>query len=129
MTDPSPSPDVKLNDRLALERTRCAYENTMMSWIRTGSSLITFGFAVYKFLGAELSGPVDPVGIVSARLFGLALVGLGILTLLAGRLEHRRDLHALARVYPGMPQSGTRLLSVAFAVFGGLVLIAEILSL
>ena len=39
---------------LALERTRIAYERTMMAWIRTATSLITFGFSVYKFFEIEM---------------------------------------------------------------------------
>jgi putative membrane protein len=34
---------------LAFDRTRAAYERTMMAWIRTATSLITFGFTIYKF--------------------------------------------------------------------------------
>src|SRR5262249_28618447 len=43
------TPEVDRSTELALERTRAAYERTMMAWIRTATSLITFGFTVYKF--------------------------------------------------------------------------------
>jgi putative membrane protein len=33
---------------LALDRTRLAHERTMMAWIRTATSLISFGFAVFN---------------------------------------------------------------------------------
>jgi len=36
-------------DRLSFERTRAAYDRTVMTWIRTAASLITFGFSAYKF--------------------------------------------------------------------------------
>ena len=39
---------------LAFERTRIAYERTMMAWVRTATSLITFGFSVYKFFQFEM---------------------------------------------------------------------------
>ena len=35
--------------RLAVERTRLAYERTLMAWTRTATSLISFGFTIYKF--------------------------------------------------------------------------------
>ncbi len=39
--------------RLAVDRTRLAFERTMMAWVRTATSLITFGFTVYKFFQLE----------------------------------------------------------------------------
>ena len=44
--------------RLAFERTRNSYENTMMSWIRTSTSLITFGFSIYKFFQNRSTKPL-----------------------------------------------------------------------
>jgi uncharacterized membrane protein YidH (DUF202 family) len=44
---PAPGPDQM---KLALERTFLAHERTLLAWIRTATSLITFGFVLYKFL-------------------------------------------------------------------------------
>ena len=41
---------------LAFDRTRVAYERTMMAWIRTATSLITFGFSIYKLFSARRTG-------------------------------------------------------------------------
>ena len=41
--------------RLAVERTRLAYERTLMAWVRTATSLISFGFTVYKFFQFDVS--------------------------------------------------------------------------
>ena len=38
-----------LSNQLALDRTRLAYERTLMAWVRTATSLISFGFTIYKF--------------------------------------------------------------------------------
>ena len=35
--------------RLAIQRTRLASERTLMAWIRTATSLIGFGFTIFKF--------------------------------------------------------------------------------
>jgi hypothetical protein len=41
--------ELDTSTKLSYDRTRLAYENTMMAWVRTATSLITFGFSVYKF--------------------------------------------------------------------------------
>jgi putative membrane protein len=35
--------------RLAAQRARLAQERTLMAWIRTSTSLIAFGFTIFKF--------------------------------------------------------------------------------
>ena len=42
--------ELKLNDQLAIDRTRFAAERNLMAWIRTSLSMIAFGFTIYKFL-------------------------------------------------------------------------------
>ncbi len=34
---------------LATDRTRLAHDRTLMAWVRTSTSLISFGFTIYKF--------------------------------------------------------------------------------
>ena len=46
VTKPTAGPD---QVKLALERTFLAHERTLMAWVRTATSLITYGFALYKF--------------------------------------------------------------------------------
>jgi hypothetical protein len=49
--------------KLAFDRTRLPYDRTKMAWVRTATSLITFGFSVYKFLQIEL-GTTDPIDLI-----------------------------------------------------------------
>ena len=42
--------------RLSYERTMLSHDRTLMSWVRTATSLITFGFTIYKFFQIELGG-------------------------------------------------------------------------
>jgi putative membrane protein len=118
--------------RLAYERTRGAYERTMMAWVRTGTSLITFGFAVYKFFQLEMAGAVVKseglieTSLIGPREFGLILIGIGLLSIMLGTYEHRRDLGALCKEYPGMPRSGTQLVALLMATFGVLALVGVI---
>lgn len=39
--------------KLAFERTNLAHERTLMAWVRTATSLISFGFTIYKFFQLE----------------------------------------------------------------------------
>jgi uncharacterized membrane protein YidH (DUF202 family) len=35
--------------KLAVDRTRLVHDQTLMAWVRTSTSLISFGFTIYKF--------------------------------------------------------------------------------
>jgi len=129
MTDQTPSPAPRLGTatRLAFERTRVAYERTMMAWIRTGTSLITFGFTVYKFFQIEMKiAPADQM-LIGPRGFGLTLIGIGLLSLLLGTVEHARDMRALRRQHVDMPRSMSSLIAVVIGVLGLCALVAVIL--
>ena len=41
--------DASVSTKLAVDRTRLAHERTLMAWVRTATSLISFGFTIYKF--------------------------------------------------------------------------------
>jgi putative membrane protein len=72
-------------------RTRLSIERTLLSWTRTGVSLIGFGFTIYQFFdklqaatAPEAARPEAP------RNFGLALIGAGIGALVISLWQHRR---------------------------------------
>ena len=48
MSNPA-APQLDSSTRLAVDRTRLAHERTLMAWVRTATSLISFGFTIYKF--------------------------------------------------------------------------------
>ncbi len=80
------------SNELAIERTIMAAERTLMSWTRTSISLISFGFTIYKFLQymQEQGKAVivrDPAG---PRNFGLALIFIGMIALLAASIQYRQ---------------------------------------
>ena len=66
-------------------RTRMALERTQMAWVRTGVSLIGFGFTIYQVL-ERIPNAKRPE---SARDLGLILIGTGILAMLVALLDYR----------------------------------------
>jgi putative membrane protein len=94
--------------QLAYDRTRLAYERTMQAWIRTATSLITFGFGIYKLVDAVDSSQQRRVG---THQLGLALVCTGLCALALATVQHRQDIRALEAEYG----SSRRSLSVFFA--------------
>jgi putative membrane protein len=81
---------------LALDRTLMAADRTLMAWVRTALSMISFGFTIYKFLQTmrtEASG-VPPEG---PRNLGLALISLGLVSLVLAWIEYIAHLKRLGR--------------------------------
>src|SRR5271154_918380 len=99
--------------QLAVDRTRLAYERTLMAWIRTATSLITFGFTIYKFFQIELARGGSPRvdRLIGPTQFALFMIVIGLVSLLLATLEHRRDLNALNAEYPGGRRSLARVLA------------------
>jgi len=72
---------------MSIHRTRMSADRTLMSEIRTALSLIGFGFTVYQaFRKAFEAGLI--ANAQSARLFGLALLLIGIVLLVGGIVRH-----------------------------------------
>ena len=111
-----------------MERTRIAYERTMMAWIRTATSLITFGFSVYKFFEIEMKSAPSVAMLLGPRGFGLALISIGLLSLVLGRVEHGRDMRALRQQYVDMPRSMSGVVSIVMGALGLVALVATVLN-
>lgn len=71
-------------------REHLANERTLLAWVRTGVSLISFGFVIER-LGAEVSSSV------ASGLFGVALAILGILALIMGTAHYLRSRRGIER--------------------------------
>lgn len=95
MSQPLPK---NLTNELAKERNRAAAERTLMAWIRTCLSLISFGFGIDQIVAAierTLATRNDSVRI--SRMVGLSFIALGTISLFLASLEHRRELKLIQR--------------------------------
>ena len=91
MTDKKPS----TNTELAKERNRAAAERTLMAWIRTCLTLISFGFGVDRIITALQRSLVygyidDPLHLT--RIIGLSFIGIGTIAIMLAALEHSQEL-------------------------------------
>jgi len=88
--------ELKLNDILAIDRTRMAAERTLMGWTRTALSLISFGFTIYKFLQIAQQQSTVPVLRPNApRNLGLTLIGIGTFAIIVACVQHWQYLKKL----------------------------------
>lgn len=119
-------PPMDRSTELAFERTRVAYERTMMAWIRTATSLITFGFTIYKFFQLEGMGRSHENRLIGARGFGFILVCLGLVSLLLATIENRQSMRALRAEYARTQRSLAVMLAALISLLGVLALFAMI---
>ena len=78
-------------------RTIMAADRTLMAWIRTSLSMLSFGFTIYKFLDAmaehgQLARSNSP------RQVGLFLAAMGTAAMVLGTLSYWTTLRDLQRV-------------------------------
>jgi putative membrane protein len=122
--------DASANTKLAIDRTRLAYERTLMAWVRTATSLISFGFTIYKFFQFLREGrPAQEAGMLGLRTFAMLMIGIGLTALLLAAADHRRQRHLLQAEYGPMPHSLAAIVAVLIGVLGVLALVSVLLRI
>jgi len=120
--------ELDIKDVLALDRTRLAAERTLMAWLRTTLSMISFGFTIYKFLQYMQEQSTVPVlRPLAPRNLGLTLIGIGTVALLIACIQHWKYIRRLSPDRPYKPWDLTFIVSciiafVGFLMFGSIVL-------
>jgi inner membrane protein YidH len=102
-------------------RTRLSVERTLMSWIRTATALIGFGFTLVQFFERlrSMEGVKAAVRPEMARYLGMALIAAGTAALLISIGQYRSMLRYLGGepftpiAYMGQSPDKTPLLGVA----------------
>jgi putative membrane protein len=102
---------------LGYERTRMAADRTLMAWIRTSVSMISFGFTIYKFFQYlhESNALTPAMHIYGPRNMGEVLVVLGTVLMGFAIVEYVLYQRLLSR------QAGQKF-PVSTTLIGGLLM-------
>lgn len=119
--------ELKLNDRLAIDRTRLAAERSLMAWIRTALSMIAFGFTIYKFLQAlHEQSPVPVLRPNAPRNVGLLLVGIGTFAVAVAYIQHWKYLRKLSPDQSFRPWDLASVVAILIALLGFLIFVSMV---
>ncbi len=100
-----------------------------MAWVRTSTSLISFGFTIYKFfqyMQEQQGGGPPREGVLGPRQYGTLMICTGIVALIFATFQHRRDMKALRAQHPEVPYSLTTVLAGLISLLGIVALLAII---
>jgi putative membrane protein len=113
-------------DHLAVDRTRLANERTLMAWIRTAVSLISFGFAIFKFFQflRETNPEHAAHSAFGPHLFAILMITIGLTALTLAWIQTRQELKVLRQMAGPMPYSLASVIAAMVAVLGIVALTA-----
>lgn len=106
---------------MSFERTLLSHERTLMSWIRTSTSMITFGFTIYKVLEETVQEPGEKL--FTPRLVGMSMIFIGLLGLFLAQLQHHAARRKLKTYNAKIPTSISSLLAYIILFFGVILFI------
>jgi len=113
------------SNHLAMDRTWLAHERTLMAWVRTATSMISFGFTIYKFFQFEAGKETSRRGLLTPRDFAMLMIGIGVISLVLSAISHRREVRELSAQLGGR-RSMAEILAGLVSVFGILVMLSAI---
>ena len=113
---------------LGFHRTFLAHDRTLMAWIRTSLSLISFGFTIDKFFDYLIQAEHLPVprSLLGPRRFAMGMIGIGVIALVAATVQYRHTIRTLNQDWGYQYRSLTATFAVVVSIVG-LVLLAIVL--
>jgi len=113
--------------QLALDRTWLAHERTLMAWVRTATSMIGFGFTIYKFFQLEAAHRESHPGVITPREFALMMISIGLIILLLATIARRRETRDISVQLGRVRGSLAELAAGLIFLFGMMILVATVL--
>lgn len=87
----------RLPSDLGVKRTIMAADRTLMAWVRTSLSMLSFGFTIYKFLESAATKADSVANPQSPQQVGLFLAGVGTASMVLGLASYWITLRDLER--------------------------------
>ena len=100
-----------------------AYERTLMAWIRTATSMIGFGFTIYKFFEGR---PANPSAILTSRDFAILMIGFGLIALMLATIQHIVEIRSIVGLTSRKRRSIALALSILLALLGTIAFVAAV---
>lgn len=106
---------------LGAMRTLMAADRTLMAWIRTSLSMLSFGYTIYKVLQEVQEAAPVPRHDSAPRNAGMFLTVTGTAALIMGIAEYVGTLRLLRRAYRFRRVRPTLVMSILMAIAGTLL--------
>lgn len=114
--------------RFSFERTILSHERTLMAWVRTATSLITFGFTIYKFFELELGHSLQPRPhqVIGPREFAMLMNAIGLFALAVAAIQNWQYRNHLRKQHLEVPRSLSVLVAAMISALGLLAMASVI---
>ena len=114
--------------RFSFERTLLSHERTQMAWVRTATSLITFGFTIYKFFQFEVGASVRPRThqVIGPREFAMVMIAIGLIALILATIQNQQYRQRLRKHHLKVPLSLSSVVGALISFLGLLAMLAAI---
>jgi putative membrane protein len=106
------------NTDLAFERAVLAHERTLMVWVGTAISKISFGFTIYKFFPEFNTARDSEQRPLRSRVAGMVMILFELVALGLVQVQHGIAMKRIRQYYPAAPGSLSSIMVTLVLVFG-----------